>query len=58
MNRFFTQEQKDKEVYNTFIQLVSDGKSKMEATYKCMELFGYTTPCSIFNIRKRIESKL
>lgn len=58
MNSFLTQKEKEEIVYNTFTNLVKGGKTKTQATYECMRIFNYTTPCTIFNIRKRVEGRL
>jgi len=50
-----TKRNKDRAVYDRFMQLVDKGKSKTEATYKVMSEFNICTPSTVLNIRKRIE---
>lgn len=51
-----TKKDKDRAVYDRFMQLVNDvGLSKTDATYKVMSEFNICTPSTVNNIRKRIE---
>ncbi len=50
-----TKKDKDRAVYDRFMQLVDDGLSKTDATYKVMSEFNICTPSTVLNIRKRIE---
>lgn len=52
---YTTRKERDKKVYETFTTLREQGQTITQATYACMELFNYTTPCTIYNIRKRME---
>ncbi len=50
-----TKKDKDRAVSDRFMQLVDDGLSKTDATYKVMSEFNICTPSTVLNIRKRIE---
>ena len=50
-----TKKNNDRAVYDRFMQLMDEGQSKTDATYKVMSEFNICTPSTVLNIRKRIE---
>lgn len=52
-----TQAEKDERVYTYFKKKLNEGANITRATYDAMTAFGFRTPQTMYNIRRRVESR-
>ncbi len=52
-----TQAEKDERVYTYFQKKRDEGANVTRATYDAMAAFGFRTPQTMYNIRRRVESR-
>ena len=55
--KYLTQAEKDERVYTYFKKKLNEGANVTRATYDAMMAFGFRTPQTMYNIRRRVESR-
>ena len=55
--KYLTQAEKDERVYTYFKKKLNEGANITRATYDAMTAFGFRTPQTMYNIRRRVESR-
>ena len=55
--KYLTQAEKDERVYTHFQKKLVEGANVTRATYAAMTAFGFRTPQTMYNIRRRVESR-
>ena len=55
--KYLTQAEKDERVYTYFKKKLNEGANVTRATYDVMTAFGFRTPQTMYNIRRRVESR-
>ena len=52
-----TQAEKDERVYTYFKKKLNEGANVTRATYDAMTAFGFRTPQTMYNVRRRVERR-
>lgn len=55
--KYLTQAEKDERVYTYFQKKLVEGANVTRATYDAMTAFGFRTPQTMYNIRRRVERR-
>ena len=55
--KYLTQAEKDERVYTYFQKKLVEGANVTRATYDAMKALGFRTPQTMYNIRRRVESR-
>ena len=55
--KYLTQAEKDESVYTYFQKKLDEGANVTRATYDAMTAFGFRTPQTMYNIRRRVKRR-
>ena len=55
--KYLTQAEKDERVYIYFQKKLDEGANVTRATYDAMTAFGFRTPQTMYNVRRRVERR-
>jgi hypothetical protein len=55
--KYLTQAEKDERVYTYFKKKLNEGANVTRATYDAMTAFGFRTPQTMYNVRRRVERR-